>query len=104
MEWNICWDVCSRYCVLVPTKDYKAEAAAQVFHKRWVCLFGIPLMVQSDRRTHFTSVVFEETCSIEDHIELTINSTYLGQEWSRQCNFAHNTVMNARIFPHELYT
>ena len=55
-------DALSRYCILVPTKDCRAETAAPVFRERWVCPFGIPLIVQSDRGTHFTAVVFEETC------------------------------------------
>ena len=45
-------DAFSRYCILIPARDCKAETAAQVFQKRWVCQFGIPLMVQSDRSTH----------------------------------------------------
>ena len=54
-------DVFSSYCILIPTRDGKAETAAQVFQERWVCQFGIPLMVQSDRSTHFTAMVFNES-------------------------------------------
>ena len=75
-------DVFSRYCILVPTKDCRAETAARVFRERWVCQIGIPLIVQSDRGTHFTAVVFEETCRALgiDHrmIEFTKSPTISG--------------------------
>ena len=45
-------DAFSRYCILIQARDCKEETAAQVFRERWVCQFGIPLMVQSDRSTH----------------------------------------------------
>ena len=55
-------DIFSRYCILIPTRDCKAETAAQVFRESLVCQFGIPLIVQSDRGTHFTALVFQESC------------------------------------------
>ena len=53
-------DVFTRFTLLIATKDCTAETAASVF--RWVCVFGVPLTVQSDQGTHFTSIVFEQTC------------------------------------------
>ena len=55
-------DVFTRFTLLVATEDCTAETAASVFRHRWVCVFGVPLTVQSDRGTHFTSIVFEQTC------------------------------------------
>ena len=35
-------DAFSRFCLLVPTKDCKAETAVQVVMDRWVRQFGVP--------------------------------------------------------------
>ena len=51
----------TRFTLLVATKDCTAETAARIFRDRWVCVFGVPLIVQSDQGTHFTSIVFEQT-------------------------------------------
>ena len=62
MEYTLAiQDVFGSHCILIPTRDGKAETAAQVFQERWVCQFGIPLMVQSDRCTYFTALVFKES-------------------------------------------
>ena len=124
-------DVFSRYCILIPTRDCKAKtAAAQVFRERWVCQFGIPLMVQSDRGTHFTALVFQETCKalgikhilsssnhpqsqgqVERQNQLVDNIRCVIEEepysWTRAVavvQFAHNTAVNATTgyTPHEL--
>ena len=55
-------DVFTRFTLLIATKDCTAETAASLFRDRWVCVFGMPLAVQSDNGTHFTSIVFEQTC------------------------------------------
>ena len=123
-------DVFSRYCILIPTRDCKAETAAQVFRERWVCQFGIPLMVQSDRGTHFTALVFQETCKalgikhisssanhpqsqgqVEHQNHLVDNIRCVIEEepyaWPRAVEvvqFAHNTAVNATTgyTPHDL--
>ena len=55
-------DVFSRYSVLIPTKDCSSETAAQMFYEKWISQFGIPLVVQSDRGTHFLGTVFTKFC------------------------------------------
>ena len=123
-------DVFSRYCILIPTRDCKAETAAQVFRVRWVCQFGIPLMVQSDRGTHFKALVFQETCKalgiqhilssanhpqshgqVERQNQLVNKIRFVIEEepysWPRAVavvQFAHNTTANATTgyTPHEL--
>ena len=52
----------TRFTWLVATKDCTAETAASIFRDRWVCVFGMPLVMQSDQGTHYTSIVFEQTC------------------------------------------
>ena len=57
-------DILSRYLLLVPTTRNDARTAAKVLFEDWVCKFGPPKIVQSDRGTHFASIVFEEMCSM----------------------------------------
>ena len=55
-------DVFTRFSLLIATRNCTAENAATIFRDRWMCLFELPLTVQSDNGTHFTSVVFRQTC------------------------------------------
>ena len=55
-------DVFSRFLIFVPCYDSTAVTAAAALVDRWLCLFGLPKSLRSDRGTHFTSQVFEELC------------------------------------------
>ena len=54
--------VFSKFCLLVPTKDCKAETAVQVVMDRWVCQFGVPMVMQFDQGPTFTAELFKEMC------------------------------------------
>ena len=55
-------DILSRYLILIPTERDDAQSAAEVVFDDWLCRFGPPLVIQSDRGTHFASLVFEKMC------------------------------------------
>ena len=57
-------DILSRYVVFVPTKDNTALTAASVVFEDWLCKFGPPLIIQSDRGSHFSAEVFNEMCKL----------------------------------------
>jgi hypothetical protein len=46
----------SRYCLFIPMKgDSSALDCANLFFKHWVCNFGMPKKIISDRDPKFTS-------------------------------------------------
>ena len=55
-------DVLSRFSLLIPTHDCGAGSAARIFRENWVCVFGVPKVLQSDRGSHFMSSVFKLVC------------------------------------------
>ena len=57
-------DVLSRFLVFVPTVSNTAKTAADALMERWLCLFGMPKTIRSDRGRHFTAEVFEELCKM----------------------------------------
>jgi transposase InsO family protein len=57
-------DILSRYVVFVPTVDSTALTAATAVYEDWLCRFGPPVVIQSDRGTHFSAEVFEEMCNL----------------------------------------
>lgn len=56
-------DVLSRFLVFVPCTDSTAKTAADAMISRWLCLFGMPEIIRSDRGKHFVAELFEELCS-----------------------------------------
>ena len=57
-------DVLSRFVRMVPCKEDTAQAAIDAIINQWVCIFGVPVSMNSDRGTHFTSEVFKGMCSV----------------------------------------
>jgi transposase InsO family protein len=55
-------DVFSRFIVFVACVDSTALTAADAVMGRWLCLFGMPKTMRSDRGPHFIAEVFEELC------------------------------------------
>ena len=57
-------DILSRYVAMIPTEKADAETAANVVFEEWICRYGPPKVIQSDRGTHFTAEVFKQTCNL----------------------------------------
>ena len=57
-------DILSRFLTFIPTEKDDAETAATVVFEKWVCRYGPPKIIQSDRGTHFASQVFQAMCSL----------------------------------------
>ena len=55
-------DVFSRYLMLMPAEDSTAETAARLVYDRWVCTFDVPLVITSDRGSHFAAETFRAMC------------------------------------------
>lgn len=68
-------DLLSRYIVMVPTTDASSETASRNFFDRWICMFGLPRTLSSDRGTHFTSELFQAVCR-EAGIKQQLGSSY----------------------------
>ena len=49
---------------MIPTERNDAETAAEVVFEEWICRYGPPKIIQSDRGTHFTSEVFQKVCHL----------------------------------------
>lgn len=55
-------DKLSRFIVFAPLKDASAEMVARVFLSQWICQFGVPKRIVTDRGTNFMSAVFRRLC------------------------------------------
>lgn len=54
----------SRYTSLIPLKRATAVDVARALYKKWICLFGAPEVIHSDRGTEFENRVIYELCAI----------------------------------------
>ena len=59
-------DVLTRFVMFVPCINDYSETAAKALMNQWVCLFGAPCTINTDRGTHFTAEVFQALCSIDE--------------------------------------
>ena len=49
-KWIICFgDLFTKYCVAVPLPDITAPTVAEAFIESWVCYFGVPKEIHSDK-------------------------------------------------------
>ena len=84
-------DVLSRYLIFVPTVRNDAETAASAVFEEWVCKFGFPMTIQSDRGTHFSSQVFKMLCELNG-MRHVMGST--GHAQSQGCVERQNQLVN----------
>jgi hypothetical protein len=56
-------DRSTRWLEPVPVKNVEATTAADALVTGWICRFGVPAAVTSDRGTQFTSAVWEALCT-----------------------------------------
>ncbi len=54
----------SKMAVAVPIPDMSAVTVARALLERWVCYFGCPLELHTDRGAQYCSQVFEELCKL----------------------------------------
>ena len=52
--------------MFVPCINDSSETAAKALMNQWVCLFGAPCTINTDRGTHFTAEVFQALCRIAE--------------------------------------
>jgi transposase InsO family protein len=57
-------DYFSKFPMLVPIRQVDAKTVADVVFKQWICLFGAPNSIHTDRGTAFESALFKEMCAI----------------------------------------
>jgi transposase InsO family protein len=58
---RFCVVMCDRFTkisIAVPTPNQTAETCAQVFVDRWICYYGVPLIILSDNGSNFASKFF----------------------------------------------
>lgn len=57
-------DEFSKYIMLIPLQKTDSETVAQAIWQKWICVFGAPLEIHSDRGTNFESELFKQMCDI----------------------------------------
>ena len=55
-------DYFSRFPMLIPLKSIEAKDVAKALLKNWICVFGVPFTIHSDRGTNFESNLIYELC------------------------------------------
>lgn len=68
-------DILTRYIVMVPTFDPTSDTVSRTLFDRWICMFGLPHPLYSDRGTHFTFEMFQAVCR-EGGIQQRLGSPY----------------------------
>ena len=82
-------DRTSRWAEAVPLSDISAASCAQALCANWVCRFGVPETITSDRGAHFTSAVWAAVCALlgSAHIPTTAyhpQSNGMVERWHRR--------------------
>lgn len=55
-------DRCTRWTEAIPIEDSTAATIASALLKQWVCRFGVPRVLISDRAKEFTSKILDDLC------------------------------------------
>jgi transposase InsO family protein len=71
-------DCFSKYSALIPLKSTDSKTVAGALMAKWICIFGAPLSIHSDRGSNFESELFLELCKIF-RIKKTRTSPYYPQ-------------------------
>ena len=53
-------DAFTKYTKLVPLLNKEASTVARAFFERWICRFGVPTVIISDRGKEFLNVVMQD--------------------------------------------
>lgn len=54
----------SKYCLVIPLKDATAEAVADAFIKRYICIFSSPTCILTDQGSNFMSKLKKDLAKI----------------------------------------
>ena len=57
-------DYYSKFTMLLPTKHIDALHIAHLIFSKWICLFGSPFVIHTDRGSVFESELFRELCRL----------------------------------------
>ena len=57
-------DYFSRFIMLVPLRNIDSKTVAEVLFKKWICLFGAPYSIHSDRGLCSESSLFLDLCKL----------------------------------------
>lgn len=57
----------------IPLKEISAETVAKTFVEQWVCRYGVPIRLTTDRGPQYTSALFEQVTNLlgAQHIKTT---------------------------------
>ena len=53
-------DAFTKYTELVPLHNREASTVARAFFERWICRFGVPIVIVSDRGKEFLNSVMQD--------------------------------------------
>ena len=56
-------DAFSKYVELVPIPNKESSTVAEAFWSRWICRFGVPIQIISDRGPEFSNAVINQLCT-----------------------------------------
>ena len=84
------------YSQAYPIKNKEAEPCAQTFLEKWVCIYGVPEVIHSDKGGEFESRFWQELCKVLQ-VKKETNTAY--SPWQNKVERWHRT-LNAmmRIF------
>jgi transposase InsO family protein len=57
-------DYFSKFIMLIPLRNTDSMTVAEAIFKKWICLFGAPNSIHSDRGTCFESALFLDLCKL----------------------------------------
>ena len=57
-------DYFSKFAVSVPLLNMTAETVSQALVDNWICYFGVPSEIHTDKGSNFESLVFREMCKL----------------------------------------
>ena len=71
-------DCATNYTVCVPVKSQTASETVKKLIEHWICIFGVPLAIHTDRHANFCSKTFKAVMGIYD-IKLSHSTPYHSQ-------------------------
>jgi hypothetical protein len=57
-------DYFSKFPMLIPLRQTDSKTVAEALFSKWICLFGVPEVIHTDRGSTFESQLFHEICRL----------------------------------------